>query len=354
MIHVDGSQGEGGGQIVRSSLALSLVTGRPVTITRIRAGRKKPGLLKQHLTAVRAAAEISEATVDGDRLGAERLVFRPGPVRPGAYTFRIGTAGSTTLVFQTVLPALMLAEGPSHLFLEGGTHNAWAPPFDFLKTTFLPCLAMTGPRVDVVLERYGFFPAGGGRFRATVAPARSMRRLELLEATPTGDPRVRVVVARLPEAIGWRECRTITRALGWDESVAEVETVNDSSGPGNVVMIVRRFGRVTELFTGFGRRGLPAEKVAEEVVRQYRRHETAGVPVGEHLADQLLLPLALAASREKATSRFKTLSLSRHAETQIDLIPLFLDVHFEVRSEAEDVVCVRVGPGTAQSSAASD
>ena len=182
LITIDGSQGEGGGQVLRSSLALSLVLGRPFAIEKIRAGRKKPGLLQQHLTAVLAAADVGNAEVQGAALGSRRLEFRPGPVRSGNYAFRVGTAGSATLVLQTVLPALLSAEGESNLVLEGGTHNPMAPPVDFLVKAYLPLVNRLGPRVDLQVVRPGFYPAGGGKFTVRVQPAKQLGRLELLIA----------------------------------------------------------------------------------------------------------------------------------------------------------------------------
>ena len=167
MIEIDGSQGEGGGQILRTALALALVTGKPFRITNIRAGRKKPGLLRQHLTAIQAAMAVGGAAAEGATIGSRDLVFHPGAITPGTYRFAVGTAGSTTLVLQTILPALLCAGGESMLTLEGGTHNPFAPPFDFLQTTFLPQVNRLGPKVEAVLERPGFYPAGGGRFRVS-------------------------------------------------------------------------------------------------------------------------------------------------------------------------------------------
>ena len=348
MIEIDGSRGEGGGQIIRSSLALALATAQPITIGRIRAGRKRPGLLRQHLTGVRAACEISHGVAEGDVLGSTRLEFHPGETFAGSFTFRIGSAGSTTLVFQTVLPALMLVDAPSQVILEGGTHNAWAPPYDFLKEAFFPCLATMGVRVDSELERHGFFPAGRGRWRARIDPVATLRPLVLEKTTPVGEPSVRALVARLPEDIGRRECDTIVRKLDWTPQVASVETVRDSAGPGNVVMVRIPRGDVVELFTGFGIRGVPAEKVANELAREIQRYLAADVSVGEHLADQLLLPMALAASRSESVSRMRTLSLSSHATTQIELIRQFLDVRIDVEPVGEDVVVVEIGPGRSQ------
>ena len=164
MLLIDGSQGEGGGQILRTALGLSLVTGTAFRIEKIRAGRAKPGLLRQHLTAVNAATVIGDALVDGAELGSPALVFRPRSVRPGAYRFAVGTAGSASLVLQTVLPPLLTAGASSILTLEGGTHNPWAPPFDFLARAFLPLLERMGAPVRAAIQRYGFYPAGGGQF----------------------------------------------------------------------------------------------------------------------------------------------------------------------------------------------
>ena len=165
MLTIDGSAGEGGGQILRSTLALSLCTGTPVRITGIRAKRDRPGLMRQHLTALRAAAEVGRAEVSGAELGSREVAFHPRGAAPGEYAFNVGSAGSATLVLQTVLPALLSASAPSDLLLEGGTHNPLAPPFEFLDRAFLPLIARMGPRVSATLEARGFYPAGGGRIR---------------------------------------------------------------------------------------------------------------------------------------------------------------------------------------------
>src|SRR5437867_958993 len=173
MLLIDGSQGEGGGQILRTALGLSLVTGTPIRIEKIRAGRAKPGLLRQHLTAVNAATAIGAVDVEGATLGSQELTFRPGTVKPGEYRFAVGTAGSTGLVLQTVLPPLLTAPGPSTLTLEGGTHNPTAPPFDFLARAFLPLISRMGPSATARLERPGFYPAGGGQMHRVDHPGRN-------------------------------------------------------------------------------------------------------------------------------------------------------------------------------------
>src|SRR6185436_4161528 len=201
MLTIDGSFGEGGGQILRTALSLSLVTGKPFRIDNIRARRKNPGLLRQHLTAVNAATEISHAEVTGAGIGSRELTFAPGSVESGDYAFAVGTAGSTTLVLQTVLPALLIANGKSQLILEGGTHNPFAPPFDFLAQAFLPLVNRMGPQVTAELERPGFYPAGGGRIRVTIEPAGELKRLDISSRGEVLARRAKAVVANLPISI---------------------------------------------------------------------------------------------------------------------------------------------------------
>lgn len=330
---------------MRSSLALALVTGKPITITRIRAGRKRPGLLRQHLTAVQAARKISDAEVRGAELGSSRLVFLPGPVQPGDYAFRIDSAGSTTLVLQTILPALMIADAVSTLTLEGGTHNPLAPPYDFLALAFLPLLARLGPRVETVLERPGFYPAGGGRFSATIHPCRQLQPLALLERGAVHHRRVRALVANLPRHIAERECQTVAARTRWADASCEAAEVRGARGPGNVVLIELQAAHITEVFAGFGEKGVRAEHVAARVADAAERYLAAGVPVGEHLADQLLLPLGIGAGQGTGGGVFRTQSLSPHAQTQIAVLRQFLDVDIAVEQAGEDDWTVRVGGG---------
>lgn len=325
MLIIDGSLGEGGGQILRSSLTMSLITGQPFRMTRIRAGRKRPGLLRQHLTAVRAAAAVGGARVEGDRLGSQELTFHPASVRAGDFELDVGSAGSATLVLQTVLPPLLVASAPSRLLLEGGTHNPFAPPFDYLQRVFLPLVARMGATVEVSLERAGFYPAGGGRFRVTVRPAPRLERLELVERGAVRHQQARALLSRLPRQIGERELQRVRQQLGWPEEQLRVEEVA-SPGPGNALLLEVESEQLTELFTAFGERGVPAEAVADRAVAAVRRYLAAGVPVGEQLADQLLLPLALAGG-----GVFRTLPLSSHTRTNLGVLQSF--VSLEVRSE---------------------
>jgi RNA 3'-terminal phosphate cyclase (ATP) len=332
MIRIDGSTGEGGGQMLRTALSLALVTGQPFEIENIRAKREKPGLLRQHLTAVLAAGEIGTARIEGAMLGSKTLQFIPGKIRPGDYQFAVGTAGSSTLVLQTILPALMSASSPSRLTLEGGTHNTMSPPFHFLQKTFLPLLEGMGPKVTVNLERYGFYPAGGGRFTAEIEPRQRLSPLVLTGRGEITHRRVLAIVANLARNIAQRELHNVSHHLNWPEDTLEVLETKDSPGPGNVVMIEIGSPAVTEIFTGFGRVGASAEKVASEAAGSALSYLASTAVAGEFLADQLLLPLALAGS-----GTFTTTKLSLHSRTNIEVISLFLPVSFETEKNETSV-----------------
>ncbi len=325
LITIDGSVGEGGGQILRTSLALSLVTGKPFVIENIRAKRERPGLLRQHLTAVNAAVEVGEARVDGNAIGSSRLYFAPGTIRPGTYHWAVGTAGSATLVLQTVLPCLLTASGASDLILEGGTHNPYAPPFDFLDRTFLPLINRMGPMVTAKLDRPGFYPAGGGKFAVSVVPAASLARIELMERGEVIAREGKAVVSQLPRRIAETEIGVLRARFPWDPSCFRIEEIVNPRGPGNVLICALESGNITEVFTGFGERGRPAERVGASIADEVREYLSAGVPVGRHLADQLIVPMALAGG-----GRFMTLPLTRHCTTNIDVVKQFLEVEVNV------------------------
>lgn len=320
---VDGAQGKGGGQILRTSLSLALITGQPLRIQRIRASRRRPGLLRQHLTAVRAAAEVGHGSqVEGAELHSSELTFRPGPVRAGDFHFAIGSAGSTTLVLQTVLLPLLVARGRSTVTLEGGTHNPMAPSFEFLTRSFLPLLARMGATVDAHLVRHGFYPAGGSRIQVELHPMdQELKPLRLTRRGASLGLRARAVVANLPRSIGEREVSQVRRRLSGlgleldDEQHAAVE----SDGPGNALFLEQQSEELTEVFTGFGEKGVPAERVADQLVHSARGYLQSDVAVGPHLADQLLLPMALASG-----GTIHTLPPTDHTRTNIDVIRGFL------------------------------
>jgi RNA 3'-terminal phosphate cyclase (ATP) len=246
-------------------------------------------------------------------------------------------------VAQTVLPALLIADGNSTLEIEGGTHNMAAPPFEFLQQVYLPVVSRLGPRFESQILRYGFYPAGGGRIRLAIRPARDLRGLDLLDRGGRVRPSVTALVAKLPAGIGQREVDTICRKSGWSRKHFRVQEIEDSAGPGNCVMIRLQYPGITEMFTGFGRRGVPAEQVALTAWRQASVYLAHSAPVGEYLADQLLLPLAIAASRGHG-SHFRTGPLSSHARTHIQVIEMFLDVGIEAVEQTGGVFGIRVHP----------
>jgi RNA 3'-terminal phosphate cyclase (ATP) len=347
-LRIDGSHGEGGGQIVRSSLALALVTGRSVVIDNIRAGRKEPGLKRQHLTALNAAAEVCGGTVTGAAIGSRSVSLEPGPVQPGSYHFSVGTAGSAMLVLQTVLPPLLIADGPSTLVLEGGTHNPWSPPFDFLQRVYLPLIERMGPRIVARLERPGFYPAGGGRVVVSIQPTPELRGFDLLERGDIVATRACVLLANLPRHIAERELDTVASKLRWRRDQCTIEEVQ-SAGPGNVLTLEVESQHVTEQFTAFGRLGIRAEQVAREAIAEAEQYLATDAPVGPHLADQLLLPLGISAWQaaqrgdKNGGGFFRTLPLTDHSMTHIEVLRSILGVRIEVEPADDGATCtVRV------------
>ena len=318
MLVLNGSNGEGGGQVLRTALTLSAISGQPFRIERIREKRRRPGLLRQHLTAVNAIAAVCNARLTGAELGAAALTFVPGSIRHGDYHFAVGTAGSALLVFQTLLPALLMADGRSRLRFEGGTHNPQAPPFDFVAHTFVPLLHRMGASVMVELERPGFYPAGGGCFEVEIAGGGPLVGLSLLERGKVECIDIEATVAKIPQHVAEREAEVLARRLPDFPTRTRTQTVA-SAGPGNVVTARVRCGHVTETFSGFGQVGIRAEQVAHGVANEVRKYLASDRPVGEHLADQLLLPCVLAGD-----SAYRCQTISMHTRTNIDTIDLFL------------------------------
>ena len=354
-VEIDGSRGEGGGQILRTSLALSMITGRPLRMHQIRAGRAKPGLRRQHLACVHAAARLCGARVTGDRVGSQALRFEPGPIggapdRGGApleLEIDIGTAGSTSLVVQTILVPAIAAGIALTARVIGGTHNPMAPPFDFLERVFVPHLRAMGADVAMTLDRYGFAVGGGapakqdwhddptphrGQLTLTVGAGGALGPIELLEAGPIVARRATAILARLPTHVGDRELGVVRERLGFAPQDCRVLEVA-GGGPANVLLLeVERAGG-RELVTRFGEKGLRAELVASRACDELDAFLRAGAPVGEHLADQLLLPLAVAGG-----GRFRCAPLSSHAVTNIETIRRFLDVPIRALPDGAGVV----------------
>lgn len=329
MIEIDGSAGEGGGQILRTSLALSMCTGQPFSLTRIRAGRAKPGLMRQHLTCVTAAAEVCGARVSGAEMNSQSLTFEPGPVRAGDYRFNVGTAGSCTLVLQTVWPALLLAGAPSRLTLSGGTHNPMAPPFHFLARCVAPLMRKLGANADLTLRRLGFYPAGGGEIDVTVWPAaHTLAPFDVLERGAKVDAHAECLAPALPRSVAQRELQHLGAAMGWPPAQLREMPVRQNEGPGNALMATLVHEHVTEVFTQFGEKGVSAEQVAKHLVREVREYQASDAALGPHLADQWALPLALAVWQRGGSAAYTCTELTPHATTNFDVIARFLPVRF--------------------------
>lgn len=341
MILIDGSQGEGGGQVLRTALTLSVLTGKPTRIENIRARRSNPGLRPQHLTAVQAAAAICGAQTDGAELESRTLEFVPeGPAQAGNYTFDVaqiagqGSAGSVGLVLQTVLTPLAMATGTSRIVLRGGTHVPWAPSIDYVRSVFLPTVAKMGLTADVELDRWGFYPVGQGEAQVRVEgwAGRTLQPLALTERGAARRVRGRAVAANLPSHIPQRmvnRARNVLTEAGFDTDL-HPERVR-GAGPGTGIFLVAEYEHVLAGFTAYGRKGLPSERVAEAVCEDLLAHHRTGQPVDPHLADQLLLPMALA----EGTSDIAVSAITHHLRTNLAIVQAFLPVDARVEGETD-------------------
>ncbi|WP_221794483.1 RNA 3'-terminal phosphate cyclase [Oceanobacter mangrovi] len=322
-MQVDGAMGEGGGQVLRTSLTLALLQQRPLRITNIRAGRSKPGLMRQHLACARAAAAICAGTLRGDEPGSDWLEFEPAPVKGGLYEFAISTAGSTALVCQTVLLPLVLASEPSTAEFRGGTHNGLSPSVDFLRQSFLPLLQTMGVTTRLSLHRHGFMPAGGGHWTLEIVPVQQLVPLQLEHVVPAvADPVAVVCQNQLPRNIAERQLTELKRRLGMD-LVTTVEFV-DALGAGNMLALEVALPEFVQRFELPAAMGSSAEKIARRLAGFYRKWQHSNVAVDEYLADQLLLPIALAGA-----GRFTTTAPSLHTRTNIELIEQLTGQRFQ-------------------------
>lgn len=337
MIVIDGSEGEGGGQVVRNALALSLVTGQPFRITNLRGRREKPGLMRQHLTAVEAACAIGGATCEGASVGSSEITFTPGKVVAGEYRFAVGTAGSTSLVLQTVLMPLLLEDAPSRLVLEGGTHNMMAPPFEFLERLFLPIVNSQGPKISVRLVRHGFFPRGGGRVEVEIVPA-PLAPIDCIDRGALQSVSATALFAALPFNIADREIKTACKLLpDWPETAFTVRQLPDEQGPGNVLLLEATFEHASEIVTGFGKLGVSAESLAKTAAHRMAGFLASDAFAGPYLADQLLLPFALARG-----GCFTTVKPSQHVRTAAEVIERFTGQRWVFEQQSSGCHLVRL------------
>lgn len=339
MIEIDASFGEGGGQILRSALALSVITGKAMHLTRIRANRPQPGLKPQHLKAVEAAALISAARVEGASLGSQILRFEPAQLKSGEYDFDIGTAGSVSLLLQTLCLPLSFADGPSGLTLAGGTHVPWSPCFHYLQWQWLPYLAEAGYHVACSLERAGFFPRGGGMLHATVTPSRPHSPLRLIRRGRLLRIRGLSAVGRLDRTIAERQRRQAVDRLH-DLAVPLEIAVTDvpAASPGTFIALLAEFEGGRCCACALGARHKRAEKVADEAVDELRADIASGGAIDAWLADQLLLPLAFVPGE----SALSVCRISRHLLTNVELLGYFLSAAVEIEGEPGEPGIVRI------------
>jgi RNA 3'-terminal phosphate cyclase (ATP) len=323
---IDGSAGEGGGQVLRTSLALSMATGTPFVLEKIRAGRSKPGLMRQHLTCVKAAALVCGAELEGATLGSSRIVFRPGPIRAGDHAIDVGSAGSVSLVLQTV--ALALAQGArdtgaeaheSRLTVRGGTHALWAPPFPFLEHAWLPLVRRGGARLGLELVASGFFPAGGGEVVMSASRSEPLAPIHLGERGVLSTLELRAVVSGISEGIARRELSAAAELLTDTPLELASESVR-SPGPGNAMWLIARdqVTGVCNVFSGIGDPGVLAEDIGHAVAQAFLAWRASGASVEAHLADQVMLPIALAGE-----GSFTCNELTLHAKTNIEVVRAF-------------------------------
>lgn len=320
-MHIDGSFGEGGGQILRSSLALAALLNQPVKIDSIRANRRRPGLKTQHLAGVHALAEITGAEVSGAGMHSTSLTFSPKTLRGGRFRFKISTAGAACMLFGAVLPPLLFAPEPSEVIITGGTHVPFSPPFDYLARVFLPLLRRLGATVKLDLERFGFYPKGGGEIRAHISPCRGLLGLRLKKRGVLKGLHLLAGSANLPDHIAQREIRYIESNLEEYKGKLSSRTISGRAlSPGNFVYLESEYAQTTVGFNELGKRGKPAEEVADEVCRQFVRFDKSEATVDSHLADQIILYLALA----EGESFFITPEVTGHLATNIEIIRRFL------------------------------
>lgn len=334
VLRLDGSAGEGGGQILRTALSLSMLTGTPFVLENLRAGRRKPGLLRQHLTAVKAAATLCGAELQGAELRSTRLAFRPGALVGGEHVFDIGSAGSVALVLQTLALPLALAKEPSTIVLRGGTHIPFSPPVPFLIEAWLPLMQRAGARIEIELREVGFNPSGGGEVVLRSQPTSALLPLQLEPRGEIAGVTLEAIVADLPEGIARRELAAAAERLT-GTSVRLVSGTVRSAGPDNALWLTARDAQgVCNVFSAIGEVGVSAERVGARVAGAYLHWHASGAAVDELLADQLLLPMALAGG-----GRFSCNEWSLHARTHARVLSAFLPVRIRATRHEGLVSC---------------
>lgn len=339
MVKIDGSYGEGGGQILRTALSLAALLREPVEICNIRAKRGRPGLRPQHLVSAEAVCQVSQGNIEGGEIGSPLLRFYPGRIRGGRYSFRIPTAGSTGMVLQTVLPLLSFSEERSKVGLEGGTHTAWSPPVDYIRDVFLPTLREMGIRAELKIGKWGWYPRGQGRIEVEIEPVPILQPFYWGSRGELQRLKVICTISNLPLGIAQRETGRLSQRLKEGGYVAQVETIHAPSvGKGTSLLLTAEFGEIVAGFEGLGERGKRAEEVADEVGDAFFSFVDRGGVIDPHLADQLIIYMALA----DGESSYTTTQITRHLLTNIWVVEEFLPLKFEVGGKLGEPGQVRV------------
>jgi len=332
MIKIDGSIGEGGGQILRTSLSLSVITGQPVQIENIRAKRNKPGLLRQHLTALNSLSVISNANVTGNEIGSMSLAFEPKNITTGNFNFPVGSAGSTTLIFQTIFPVLMRKDAISNIIFEGGTHNPNAPSFDYVKNVFLPIVSKIGFQAKVEFGNYGFYPAGGGKWNVLIEKPKTLKPIELTKRGNLISNKVEVLHSNLDPKISIKQAKLLHSSLEKDlRDDIKIISVN-SDGPGNIIQAYFDYDNIDEMFLSFGIKALPSFKVVKDLIYDINKFTKSEAVVSKYLADQLLLPMSLGEG-----GIFTTLKPTKHTLTNIEIIKKFINIKISTKEIKQDL-----------------
>ncbi|MGK7917953.1 MAG: RNA 3'-terminal phosphate cyclase [Prochloraceae cyanobacterium] len=346
MINIDGSYGEGGGQILRTCLSLATITGQSIRIDRIRAGRKKPGLAAQHITSVRAAASVCQARVEGDRLGSMTLEFIPTcSPQAGKYVFDVtearegGSAGAVTLILQTILLPLALADGSSVVTLRGGTHVAWSPPVTYVEQVYLPMLSQMGVRSRIQLRAWGWYPQGGGEVELQVTGIETLQGIQLLDRGRLRQVKGLAVVTELPSHIPQRmasRAENLLQELKERDSACKIKIQplrERGIAPGAGIFLTAEYEGSLAGFDALGRQGLPAERVAQMATEEFLDFHLSQAPVDKFLADQLLLPAALASE----ASQYQVAEISSHLRTNAWAIAQFALARIAIDEDSQIV-----------------
>ena len=341
MINIDGSIGEGGGQVLRTCLSLSLITGQAFHISNIRSGRPRPGLRAQHLSAVEVAVKIGKADVDGAELNSTSVSFAPKLIQPGRYQCDIGTAGSTSLVLQTIFLPLSMGGAASSISISGGTHVPWSPSFDFMVQHWLWWLRKIGFDISLKLELAGFYPQGGGLIHASLRPTNSISPLNLTQRGKLLRIRGMSTVANLDRRIAERQRKQVLRRLGDKYPLSDIRISElPSRFKGTTICLICEFEHSQSCYFTLGEPGKPAEQVANEVANSIESFLSTDAAVDEFVADQILLPLSFATSR----STFSTAKITRHLITNSEIIQKFLPIKIQISRDTGSPGVVSIDP----------